>query len=90
MSSRQQIGYVYTNWLLGLTRFLRQNGTSPLALLCYKLVMSLDAPLQWLSHACQYLWRLGQGQQVRAARSLMGVRRVNYFLCRGLIPFWLA
>jgi GT2 family glycosyltransferase len=90
VSSRQQIGYVYTSWLLGMTRFLRRNGTPALALFTYKLVMTLDAPLQWLSHAGQYLWRRGRGQQVRAARSLMGLRRVNYFLAHGLIAFWKA
>jgi GT2 family glycosyltransferase len=87
-SSRQNVGYVYSNTLTGITRALRQNGTSRLALLAYKVVVTLDAPLQWLRHAGQYYWRRLRGRRATAAKSLLVLRGLNHFLTRGLLAFW--
>jgi GT2 family glycosyltransferase len=87
-SSRQQIGYAHTHTVVGITRFLRKSGTSSWALLCYKLALTLDAPLQWLRHAGQFLWRRLRGDTIRAEKSRLVLRAVGHFLTRGLFAFW--
>jgi GT2 family glycosyltransferase len=83
VSSRQHIGYAYTHTVIGITRYLARNGTSRLALLGYKLAFTLDAPLQWLGHACQFLWRRARRQQTAAERSRLALRGVGHFLVPG-------
>jgi GT2 family glycosyltransferase len=87
-SSRQHIGFAHTNTMLGITRYLGKSSCSRTALLMYKLVMTCDAPLEWLGHAVQYTWRRLRGQRERAAKSLVVLRGVQHFLRHGLAPFW--
>ncbi len=88
VSSRQNIGYAYRNTVLGITRFLRSDGASSLALLGYKLAVTLDLPLRGMALFGQYLWRKLRGEPERAAQSLLVLRGVLSFMFRGLIPFW--
>jgi len=90
VSSRQRSGYVHTNWLLGMARFLRLNAAAPRAVLLYKTAVTLDAPLQLLYHAGQYLWRCLRGQSSKASRSWRGVCEASHFLGYGLVSFWCA
>ncbi|MBI1918199.1 MAG: glycosyltransferase family 2 protein, partial [Planctomycetes bacterium] len=48
VSSRLHAGYAHSNTLIGITRFLRKSGCSRWALFAYKLVVTIDAPLDWL------------------------------------------
>jgi GT2 family glycosyltransferase len=89
-SSRQHIGFAHTNTVIGITRYLRKSGSSWPALLAYKLVITCDAPLQWLGHAVQYGWRRVRGQRERATKTLVVLRGVNHFLMCGLSAFWRA
>ena len=86
--SRKHIGFAHTNTVVGITRYLRKSGSSRAAMLAYKLVMTCDAPLQWVGHAVQYGWRRLCGQPERAAKSLVVLRGVQHFLCHGLVRFW--
>jgi N-acetylglucosaminyl-diphospho-decaprenol L-rhamnosyltransferase len=90
MSTRQQIGYVHSNFTVGLVRYLRKYGSSRLALLVFKLALTLDTPVQWLRHTGQYLWRRLCGQRAKAARSLLVGRAVSHFLFKGMVAFWKA
>jgi N-acetylglucosaminyl-diphospho-decaprenol L-rhamnosyltransferase len=90
VSSRQRSGYVHTNWLLGMARFLRLHAASPLTLLVYKTAVTVDAPLQFLYHVIQYSCRRLLGKQSKAARSWRGVCEASHFLWHGLLPFWRA
>jgi N-acetylglucosaminyl-diphospho-decaprenol L-rhamnosyltransferase len=89
-SSRQHIGYVHTNTVIGTTRLLRQCGASAFALACYKLVVTVDVPIQWLGHAARRLLRRVRGQHLRAERSRLGMHAIEHFLTRGLMAFWKA
>jgi N-acetylglucosaminyl-diphospho-decaprenol L-rhamnosyltransferase len=89
-SSRRHIGYAHLHTVAGITRFLRRSGTSSFALLAYKAAVTLDAPVQWLLHAGQFLWRQLCGQHAKAAKSLLVVRAAGHFLTRGLVTFWQA
>jgi hypothetical protein len=89
-SSRKHIGFAHTNTVIGITRFLRKSGTSSLALLVYKAVVTCDAPLLWLGEAAQFAWRRLHGQRDRAAKSLLIMRAVQHFMACGLADFWRA
>jgi GT2 family glycosyltransferase len=90
VSSRQAIGYVHGNTVVGIARFLRRAGTPWWALLGYKAALTLDAPLEWLTLAGQYLWRKLTGQHDRADKSWLMARGVGHFLTRHLLAFWRA
>jgi len=89
-SSRRHIDYVYSHTLTGVTRSMRKAGGSSAALALYKIVITLDAPVQWLRLGCQYLWRRARSQAAAAERSRVALRGVGAFLTRGLAAFWRA
>jgi GT2 family glycosyltransferase len=90
VSTRLHISFVSTKIAVGFVRYLRKTGASPSALVVYKAMITIDAPLQWLSKAVQYLWRRLRGRRDKAARSLVVMRGWQHFLCRGLVAFWRA
>jgi GT2 family glycosyltransferase len=90
VSTRQNVGFCFAHVLTGLARYLRRTGCSPAALFAYKLIVSLDAPVQFVGKAIQYAWRRLRGQERKAQQSLLAWRGFKYFLFRGLIPFWRA
>jgi hypothetical protein len=90
VSSRQHIGYVTSEMMIGFARYLRKSGCSWPGLLAYKAAVTLDAPLQIIGKGIQYLWRRLRGRRRAAERSLLALRGFTYFLGRGLVPFWKA
>ncbi len=89
-SSRQRIGFVYSNTLVGITRSLRRTGTSRWALTAYKLALTLDAPLQWALAAARHVLAQLRGRPAGARRALLEMRGVGYFLRHGLVELWRA
>jgi GT2 family glycosyltransferase len=90
VSTRQHIGYVSQHMAIGFVRYLRKCGYSRAAVFAYKLVVTLDAPVQWLCKGLQYLWRRMKGQRDKAQKSLLALRGVGHFLGKGLLGFWKA
>jgi GT2 family glycosyltransferase len=88
VSTRQHIGYASSQMAIGFARYLRKSGCSPAALLAYKAVVTLDAPLQLAVKCGQYLWRRLRGRRKDAQKSLLAVKGLAHFLARGLVPFW--
>jgi GT2 family glycosyltransferase len=89
-STRQHIGYASSNMAIGFLRYLRKCGYSRPTLLTYKLVVTLDAPVQWLHKGVQYAWRRVRGRIVKAEKSLLAMRGVGHFMLHGLPAFWRA
>lgn len=90
VSTRQHIGFASTNMAIGFARYLRKSGCHPAGLFFYKLMVTLDAPVQVAAKALQYVWRRLGGREEKAAKSLLALRGFWHFLCRGLGPFWKA
>jgi GT2 family glycosyltransferase len=90
VSTRKHIGFASMQMAIGLLRYLRKAGHSRSALFFYKSAVTLDAPLQVVMKAFQYLWRRVRGDSDKAAKSLLALRGSLHFLLRGLIPFWQA
>jgi N-acetylglucosaminyl-diphospho-decaprenol L-rhamnosyltransferase len=88
VSTRQHIGYCSSHMAIGFLRYLRKSGCSWPGLLLYKLVVTIDTPLQILSKGSQYLWRRASGKPAKAAKSLLALRGASHFLLHGLLPFW--
>ena len=90
VSTRQHIGFCFSHMLMGLVRYLRHTGCSPASLFIYKLIVSLDAPVQFAGKAIQYAWRRVRGKKRKAQQSLVAWRGFKHFLTRGLVAFWRA
>ena len=58
--------------------------------LAYKVIVTLDAPVHFLSKGLQYLWRRLCGRKEKAEKSLVAMRGLGHFLAKGLLPFWQA
>ncbi|MCC6418839.1 MAG: glycosyltransferase family 2 protein [Gemmataceae bacterium] len=90
VSTRQHIGYASAQMITGFARYLRKCGCSPLRLTLYKLIVTLDAPVQMTGKGLQYLWRRLRGRRQDAGKSLLACRGLAHFVLRGLGPFWRA
>jgi GT2 family glycosyltransferase len=89
-STRQHIGFASTHMAIGFVRYLRKSGCSRPALWAYKLIVTLDVPLQMAGKAWRYLWRRLRGRRQEADRTWLALRALGHFLFRGLGPFWKA
>ncbi|MBO0696783.1 MAG: glycosyltransferase family 2 protein, partial [Zavarzinella sp.] len=91
VSSRQNVMFAAPNLTIGYVRYLRKSGVSRLPLFAYKLVTTVDVPLQLLGKTAQYAWRRLTGSQPekveKSRQSLLGGWR---FLTRELGRFWRA
>jgi GT2 family glycosyltransferase len=90
VSSRQRAGWASGQTLIGITRSLRQMGTSRWTLAGYKLACTLDVPLRGLFLAGRYLWSQLRGQARQAERSWLDLCGLAWFVRHGLAAFWRA
>jgi len=91
VSSRQNVKFAAPNLLIGYVRYLRKSGASRLALAAYKVVFTLDAPVQLVGKAIQYLCRrLTGAEREKAEKSRLALRGGWYFLTHELGRFWRA
>jgi GT2 family glycosyltransferase len=90
MSSRQNLGHAHTHTQIGLARQLRRSGASTVALLAYKLALTLDLPIQVGQQAIRYLARRLRGRPERARKNQAALGALAHFVRRGLWSFWCA
>jgi hypothetical protein len=90
VSTRRHMNYVTAARAAGFAQYLRKSGYPPAALFAYKLVITLDAPVQLAVRGLQYLSRRLRGRSPHARRALRAWKGARYFLARGLLPFWRA
>jgi GT2 family glycosyltransferase len=90
VSTRLHIGFAWSQMAVGFLRYLRKCGYSRPALLAYKTIVTLDAPLQVVGKALQYVWRSVRGEHGKAQKSLVSLQGALHFLANGLGPFWRA
>jgi GT2 family glycosyltransferase len=90
VSTRLHIGYASSHMAIGFLRYLRKSDYSWPVLTLYKLIVTLDAPLQVVGKGSQYLWRRLRGRRAKAEKTLLAMRGQLYFLIHGLVPFWRA
>lgn len=89
-STRQNIAFAATRIAIGLVQYLRKTGCSRAGIFCFKLAVTLDAPLQLVGKSAQHLWRRLLGKHKKAQQSRLIVHGLAHFLGHGLVPFWKA
>jgi GT2 family glycosyltransferase len=87
-STRQHTRFASTQIPAGFVRYLRKTGTSPVVLLIYKSLVTIDAPLQIFANGCQFLTRYLLGHPEKAQKSWLAVKSSWHFLAHGLVEFW--
>lgn len=88
VSSRINIGFSTESVAMGYVQYLRKVGTPAAAVWFYKLMVTLDAPLQLMAKAVEYAGRRLAGRRDKARKSWLVVRGQAFFLCRSLARFW--
>ncbi len=89
-SSRGNVNFVAPNVATGYVRYFRKAGVNPNALRFYKLLVTLDAPVQCAGKLLQGGMRLLRGQPDRAKRSWLAARGLMQFMRTELVRFWKA
>ena len=90
VSSRSNIGFAAPNVAIGYVHYFRKAGVSPAALRVYKLLVTLDAPVQCGGKLLQGCWRRLTGRPAKARKSWLAARGLWHFLRRELVRFWRA
>ena len=91
VSSRQNVAFAAPNLMIGYARYFRKSGVSRWSLIGYKLVFTLDAPMQFATMCVQYLWRRATGASpTHIGKSRMAAQGIWRFLTRELVRFWKA
>ncbi|MCI0639836.1 MAG: glycosyltransferase family 2 protein [Gemmataceae bacterium] len=87
-STRQHPAYAAPHIAAGFVKYFRKAGASRLGLFFYKLVLTLDVPLQLAVRGAQFVIQSLFGRQRSAERSRNALGETWSFLRRGLIAFW--
>lgn len=90
VATRRHASFASTTIPAGFVRYLRKTGTSRVKLLLYKLVATIDAPLQLLANYSQFLLRRSFGDSDKARKSFLAFKSSWLFLAHGLMRFWKA
>lgn len=90
VSSRANVGFSAPNVAIGYVHYFRKAGASRAALLTYKALVTLDAPVQIAFKLTQASWRCLTGRPAKARKSLLAARGVWHFLTGELRRFWCA
>jgi GT2 family glycosyltransferase len=90
VSTRANVAFATPRIAAGFVQYFRKAGASPAELLLYKLVLTLDAPLQIVAKTVQFGLRWLTGRPREAKKSWDAVKGTAAFLFRGLGAFWRA
>lgn len=90
VSSRKNIGFAAPNVAIGYVHYFRKAGASPVALAFYKVLVTLDAPVQIAGKLLQGALRMLTGRRTKARKSWLAARGIWHFLRHELVRFWRA
>lgn len=88
ISSRRNPGFAAPNVVVGYIHFFRKTGQPGWAILLYKMVVTLDAPLHLACKAGEYVWRRTVSRPAKAAKTATAMRGLWHFLRHDLRRFW--
>jgi GT2 family glycosyltransferase len=89
-SSRKNMAFVAPNVATGYVRYFRKAGASPTALWIYKVLVTVDAPVQCVGKLLQGCVRFARGRTVKAKRSWLAARGLWHFMRSEMVRFWKA
>lgn len=90
VSSRKNIGFAAPNVAIGYVRYFRKAGAAPAALVFYKALVTLDAPVQCAGKLLQGAWRKLTGRSEKAKKSWLAASGLWHFMRHELVRFWKA
>jgi GT2 family glycosyltransferase len=90
VSSRANVGFATANVAVGYVRYFRRAGAGRAALLAYKALVTLDAPVQLACKVAQAAVRKATGRPAAARKSWLAAKGVWHFLRNELVRFWRA
>jgi N-acetylglucosaminyl-diphospho-decaprenol L-rhamnosyltransferase len=91
VSSRKNVSFSAPNLMIGYVLYFRKSGASVPALIAYKTVYTLDAPVLACGKLMQYAWRKLTGSPAeKTERSRLAFLGSWHFLTRELVRFWRA
>lgn len=89
-AGRKNVHFAAPNVAIGFVRYFRKAGASRFALLAYKTLVTLDAPVQIGLKLAEAGCRLATGRRAKAKKSLLAARGLWAFLRHELVRFWKA
>ena len=90
VSSRANVGFAQPNVAIGYVHYFRKAGVGARALLVYKVLVTLDTPVQIVEKSVQTAFRFCTGRREKAKKSWLTVRGLWRFLRSELPRFWMA
>jgi hypothetical protein len=90
VASRANVGFASPNVAIGYVHYFRKNGVSRGGLRLYKLLVTLDAPVQAAVKVVQGSFRWLRRDCEKAEKSFLAARGLWHFLTRELVRFWRA
>jgi N-acetylglucosaminyl-diphospho-decaprenol L-rhamnosyltransferase len=90
VASRANVGFSQPNVAIGYVHYFRKAGVGAIGLVLYKLLVTVDAPVQIFAKMLQAGYRLLKGRPDRAAKSWLAARGSISFLKNELWRFWKA
>lgn len=90
VSSRANVSFSAPNVAVGYVHYFRKAGVARWKLVTYKLLVTIDTPLQITGKSLQAALRLLRGRRVKARKSWLAARGAWAFATRELGSFWRA
>jgi len=90
VSSRANIGFSQPNVAIGYVHYFRKAGVGRGALFAYKLLVTIDTPVQLVEKSLQTAVRYCTGRRDKAKKSWLTVQGLWKFLRSELPRFWMA
>lgn len=90
VASRANVSFSTPNVAIGYVHYFRKNGVGKNRLRVYKLLVTLDAPVQGVAKLAQAAVRRVRGDRERAGKSWLAAKGLWHFLTRELVRFWRA
>ncbi len=88
VGSRQNVTLSAPQLLIGYAHYFRKTGCSRAAIWAYKLVVTLDTPIQLSAKLMQVGWCRLRGKKSKARKSMLAVLGLWHFLRHELGRFW--
>ena len=90
VSSRANVAFSAPNVAVGYVHYFRKAGAGRASLLLYKLLVTVDTPVQIVAKVAQAAVRAARGRPDKAAKSWLAARGLWHFLSGELGRFWRA
>jgi GT2 family glycosyltransferase len=90
LSSRENIAFAAPNLLIGYVHYFRKTHAPRAGIFFYKLVVTVDTPIQLLVKSIQYLFRRIRGKKAKAEKSRLSLKGLWHFFRYELGRFWKA